>query len=335
MRKRLTAAMWAAGSLRLLLSMFAAVTCQRLPLSVIVHHNQTAAKVEVAIGDGWHRSLSSEPAVLVDDDGTEITSRDQLEEGQVVVVWSKRSPVRPNDVDSFLERLKRDGVAYMESALNDTASLHQFHDAFQKTFHTLQTQMDTAGVDRRKSFCFREVCSRKPGRMDVQYGANDSSRACRTFKESVMPVVMPLMRAVLGSEAKVHMSGVLVNLPGSEPQNWHRDGEHLYPLQLPAYAYTVVIPLVTIAPDMGPTELKSGSHLWSPENAGSDFDAVENLQSLLPTPRLGAIGVWDFRLLHRGRENTGSRPRAVAYFTIGKAWWQDGGNSFPSASVFT
>ena len=51
----------------------------------------------------------------------------------------KRSRARP--IVSFMEQLKLNGVAYMESALNDTNSLHQFHDAFQKTFHILQMQV--------------------------------------------------------------------------------------------------------------------------------------------------------------------------------------------------
>jgi hypothetical protein len=49
---------------------------------------------------------------------------------------------------------------------------------------------------------------------------------------------------------------------------------------------------------------------------------------------LGALGVWDFRLLHRGLPNLGARVRSVVYFTIGKAWWIDRSNAFPKEALF-
>jgi len=170
--------------------------------------------------------------------------------------------------------------------------------------------------------------------MDVQYGLNHTS--FKALREAVMPVLMPLMKSLLGPHAAVYDSGVIVNLAGSKPQNWHRDGEHLYPLPaLPAYAYTVVVPLVTVTDKMGPTEIKVASHQWSREYAENDVDLIAKLDSAVPLASIGSLGAWDFRSLHRGLASAaGSPARPVVYFTVGKGWWIDRSNAFPTQSLW-
>ena len=69
--------------------------------------------------------------------------------------------------------------------------------------------MRQAGVDRRRPFQFKEVCSRKFGRFDVQYGCDKESFT--RAKEMLEKMMKTVLKPVLGDDAVVHMAGVSMN----------------------------------------------------------------------------------------------------------------------------
>ncbi|EGD78956.1 hypothetical protein PTSG_11805 [Salpingoeca rosetta] len=117
-------------------------------------------------------------------------------------------------------------------------------DALRQLQHLLFTQ----GVGRTEPFSFTEVASRCRGRLDIRVNTEDGPFATLAR----LPVLNTLPQAVLGSDMKLNYTGVVVSLPGSEDQNWHVDGDHLFPhVHLPPHAVTVFIPLENVDKDMG------------------------------------------------------------------------------------
>jgi ectoine hydroxylase-related dioxygenase (phytanoyl-CoA dioxygenase family) len=78
----------------------------------------------------------------------------------------------------------------------------------------------------------------------------------------------------------------------------------------------VLIPLVPITHDNGPTQFIKSSHL----KASVDID-LEEIYSPLLTP--GDIVIFDGRTLHQGAANNSNDERLVAYITFVADWYHD------------
>ena len=146
----------------------------------------------------------------------------------------------------------------------------------------------------------------------------------------VMRVLEPLWHTLLGVDGwSLSMSGVILNAPGSENQSWHRDGGHLFPgRDLPPHALVVFIPLVPFTEENGPTHFKPGSHKQEHKPDAMSIDPVTLW------PDVGSVTIWDYRLLHRGRENVSAVARPAVYFSVTKPWFKDTVNAFPECSIF-
>eukprot|EP00039_Didymoeca_costata_P009693 m.129158 g.129158 ORF g.129158 m.129158 type:complete len:210 (-) comp14572_c0_seq1:2568-3197(-) len=157
-----------------------------------------------------------------------------------------------------------------------------------------------------------------------------------------------ILEEVLENDVTLQYSGLVLNLPGSQNQDWHKDGDHLFPAlstQLPPHAFTLFIPLVPMTPDMGQPEFFIGSH----ENAvaksleeGATVDPPVSLGG-----KLGDIILFDYRIVHRGTANSntaikesltkmkwlegGGRP--MLYSVFSKSWFKDTKN-FGASSIF-
>jgi hypothetical protein len=114
--------------------------------------------------------------------------------------------------------------------------------------------------------------------------------------------------------------GVMVARPGAPAQEPHRDGGILFPdaaidAILPPSALTLVIPLVDVTLDNGPTAAAPGSHRLQAGSSSAELVAM-------PVQR-GDAAIWDFRTLHAGLANRTAEPRPVLYFTACRPFWTD------------
>ncbi len=111
---------------------------------------------------------------------------------------------------------------------------------------------------------------------------------------------MPLVRGILGPDCVLANAGVMLSLPGSERQPWHRsvvgarvllaatcpntwptprvytpcpargnsDGDHIWKTHRAPHCLNVFIPLVDITRDNGGTELVPGTHVLGEYDCG-------------------------------------------------------------------
>ena len=184
---------------------------------------------------------------------------------------------------------------------------------------------------QRESFAFAEIAHRSKLRYDMQLAPGASATA--SLPEAVLydPPWQPLIQKLLGDDAILLFQGVVISEPGSDAQRPHMDGGHLYQsthgyeqAQNPPHCLNVFVPLVDVTEENGPTEFWPGSHMLTQARAA--FAGVTPSVSLA-----GARGdaiVFDYRVVHRGRENVAETTRPVLYLTSCRSWFRDAQN-FP------
>lgn len=135
-----------------------------------------------------------------------------------------------------------------------------------------------------------------------------------------LPALMALAEAALGPAWVVDGFGMLMAFPGCAEQHRHRDGTELFPETplsaiLPAFALTVLIPLVDVTHDNGATAFQLGTHRYPP--GGTDYEP-----SSIPLPR-GSLVAWNFETVHWGLPNRSDKPRPALYLTLCRPFWTD------------
>ena len=120
-------------------------------------------------------------------------------------------------------------------------------------------------------------------------------------------------------------SGIVFSLPGSVPQAWHRDGNHLFPehAELPPHAVTMFVPLLDISsPGLGATQFCPGTHLMTDAQCNSSEHHVFSFNPM----KAGSLIMLDYRVLHRGVANTSKTLRPLLYMVFAKPWFKDSKN---------
>ena len=150
------------------------------------------------------------------------------------------------------------------------------------------------------------------------------------------PLVMPLLRQLLGVDLVCTWAAADTPLGGSDYQSAHSDGRPLFrdhDLSLPVYAIAVNFPLVDFREDNGPLEIwPNGSHLVSDVNPVDGSAGREPEQVLMPA---GSVLVRDARMWHRGSPNHSDEPRPNLAFVYNRSWYRfegEAGHTPPAAS---
>lgn len=136
------------------------------------------------------------------------------------------------------------------------------------------------------------------------------------------PFALPVIDALLGSDAVCHYFASDTPLPGSDYQRVHSDIALLYPetsLSLPAYSVVVNIPLVDFTEENGPLEVwPGGTHLMP---GGVD---LATLAPLMRSERVlmsaGSVLVRDMRMWHRGTPNRADHARPNLALIYSRPW---------------
>ena len=170
-----------------------------------------------------------------------------------VAVFLKDEVPRSVLRESFMEFQER--YAWVQKALKQhlwmpLAPLSPLFGAMTRPSHVCALKILEVKLRRgvREPYRFNEVCSRGHQRLDV------------LLESKVKGPWEPLVDAVLGDHQELYR-GVLLSRRGAGRQEWHRDSERLFDVELPPHALTIFLPLQEITKEMGPTSFRPGSHL--------------------------------------------------------------------------
>lgn len=138
------------------------------------------------------------------------------------------------------------------------------------------------------------------------------------------PLLMPILKSLLGQFMVISSIGSVTSLPGSMDQHVHADYLPLFEDDLissctvPTFAVTMGIPLVDIDVINGPTKVWSGSHKIYPRNQ----DLAPYPKHLVCGPK-GSCYFWDYRTFHAGGSNHSEEIRPLLYLAYTRRWFHD------------
>ena len=178
---------------------------------------------------------------------------------------------------------------------------------------------------------YREIVHRHRGRYEMRR-TEDLRGAIEIIKRSH---AMTVAKKILGPDAKLLSTSVVIAEPNCRAQAWHCDGPHLSLQYAPCHCLNIFVPLIPVN-DNG-TQLRPGTHFLTTSNFPKKFLAARARKTLRPpiTPHLclGDCLLFDYRILHRGGHNPGPFSRPILVLTVAKPWFNDILN-FPSRSIF-
>lgn len=147
------------------------------------------------------------------------------------------------------------------------------------------------------------------------------------------PLVMSVVRALLGENFVLDSFGAVCAFPGAEQQHVHQDHRNLFEGQfsvvnLPPHAVTLVVPLMDLDSESGTTAIWPGSHI-RPDVRQLELSLNQRIDlssAMLPTTRTGDCYLMDYRVVHAGTPNRSRRARTILYVTYARAWFRDTDN---------
>ncbi|GAX12664.1 hypothetical protein FisN_13Lh136 [Fistulifera solaris] len=213
------------------------------------------------------------------------------------------------------------------------AALHKRRDVLESD----KTDIMKVGIKHG----FREIVMRSPGRYEITL--KESSKFLQISNmpslqelQSFLPFVPAFLNATSWDDVQICHVSLVLALPGSKEQSWHADGGHV-DLQhhQPCHCLNIFIPLLDLTSDLGPTELRPGTHLHTRNLVPLMLAAKARKTLQAPTTPLlqcGDVLVFDYRILHRGLANVSQQNRPILVLTVAQAWFKDVLN-FPARSL--
>jgi ectoine hydroxylase-related dioxygenase (phytanoyl-CoA dioxygenase family) len=135
------------------------------------------------------------------------------------------------------------------------------------------------------------------------------------------PLVYPILQRLLGPQCVLGSFGSVISLPGAPDQHVHRDHPPLFEepgldAEMPAFAVTLIVPLVELDATNGTTRLWPGSHrVWD--------ESVESIEPEDPLVAAGSCLLMDYRLRHGGTANRSTDVRPILYSVYQRPWFRD------------
>ena len=135
------------------------------------------------------------------------------------------------------------------------------------------------------------------------------------------PMVLPIIRKILGDDCVLGAYTAVISLPGSRDQRLHKDHPALFPdtewtYNVPCFAAQIIIPLVPLDEMTGTTRFYKGTHKIPTEEA----EATGAQDPLVP---LGSCLLTDYRCAHRGRGNRSQKVRPILTLIFNRPWFRD------------
>jgi len=179
---------------------------------------------------------------------------------------------------------------------------------------------------------FKEIVQRHTARFEMPHRMEELD--CEWIEQ--LPSIKSVVNGILGADCIIANKSLVVSQPGSEDQSWHCDGPHMSKTQdLPCHVLNVFIPLVDVTSITGPTQFRPCSTPLT-RDLQKMYLAAAFSKRLKPveTPEvaMGAVLLFDYRVLHRGTANRSPLPRPILVITFAKPWFKDVLN-FPKRSL--
>jgi tetratricopeptide (TPR) repeat protein len=135
------------------------------------------------------------------------------------------------------------------------------------------------------------------------------------------PMLLPIIRRLLGDDCVLGAFTAVISLPGSQDQRLHKDHPALFPhtewhFALPCFAAQIIIPLVPLDEFTGTTRFYKGTHRVATERA-------EELGAQDPMVPLGSCVLNDYRCAHRGLGNRSQVVRPILTLIYNRPWFRD------------
>ena len=136
------------------------------------------------------------------------------------------------------------------------------------------------------------------------------------------PSIVALAQELVGEDFVIGDMGVVISHGGATKQEAHRDSSPLFDglemdLDLPMFCLMVLVPLLDVRADMGPTEYWPGSHRIR------DTDLAMSVPPIQVPVEAGTVCLHDSRLVHRGGSNVAGPVRPLLYFGFHRNWHFD------------
>jgi hypothetical protein len=136
------------------------------------------------------------------------------------------------------------------------------------------------------------------------------------------PSVVALAQELVGEDFVIGDMGVVISHGGAAKQEAHRDSSPLFDglemdLDLPMFCLMVLVPLLDVSADMGPTEYWPGTHRIR------DTDLAMSVPPIKVPVEAGTVCLHDSRLVHRGGNNVSGPVRPLLYFGFHRNWHFD------------
>lgn len=156
----------------------------------------------------------------------------------------------------------------------------------------------------------------------IEYPFSD----CRLFCPQK---VHQILIQILGDNLVLDSYTTVISLPGAKLQHVHSDGPTLFGdeinVNLPPHAVTLAVPLVDLDEVCGSTGIWYKSHLYG-NKAVYEADGKKILPAQYPTPKLGDVYMFDYRIKHAGMPNQSDYARPILYIVFSRPWWSDSSN---------
>jgi len=217
-----------------------------------------------------------------------------------------------NTIRHKVSLLKKDGVCVLHQALSteDLLSCKQM-ESFKAS---AEAKSNKAALTAAKFW------QSTPGRYHRQHFSRADLETLAGLESSWLPLVTSYLPSMDGISPERTDVQLLVSLPGSKDQFFHQDNRR--------QGLTILIPLVNVIVENGPTQLLPRSHNLT-AGAGEEVTSMDcsimstmvqvqsSIRACIPA---GSAVVYDSRTLHRGLANTDlsqSRPALVFRYDYG------------------
>jgi ectoine hydroxylase-related dioxygenase (phytanoyl-CoA dioxygenase family) len=219
--------------------------------------------------------------------------------------------------DSFIHTILNDGVVVCRNVITPN-QIHLMKNEINRIHNIVMAKLN--GM-KRPIRTYSDIAERYLGRLDYRCGF--TANIFNEIEKSITKIIMKISPKIDFR----HYWGAIPSLGQTGPTNMHRD---VYPilnttegvdldildLILPPYYFTVLIPLVEITNENGPTEFIKQSHRVP-------IIYKESYEIYAPLLSPGDMVIFEGRTMHRGSANYTNEERLIAYITFVANWYHD------------
>jgi ectoine hydroxylase-related dioxygenase (phytanoyl-CoA dioxygenase family) len=225
------------------------------------------------------------------------------------------SDIKSNE--TYLHDLANDGVSVFQNKIS-AELIEQLTEEVTRIKESVEVKIKDLSRPLKKH---TDIAERHLGRLDYRCG----------FKADIFTTIAkPMVEIIKHASPDIdcnHYWGIIESAGGAGATNWHRD---VYPMlnktegvnlgaldiSLPPIYFTVLIPLVNVTAENGPTGFIKGSHKRKIVDP-----SVEEQYAPLTQP--GDFIIFDGRTMHIGLANQTATARPIAYITFAAEWYHD------------